>query len=180
MKKLVPPGTKWKRDIIIYVILLIAVAGFSTTFLKNNIRIGEKYKVKIAKDVFREEIFYHDFGEEFSDLFHLLFADRNNYPLRAQEAPYFRHTFLGSTLFLLYCIIIIIRNYYLMNNGAKSMYLLERLPKKNDGHIRCTFLPIVAMVADVMVTAALMAAYYNLMNNLENGMFYFDILEALL
>ena len=63
-------------------------------------------------------------------------------------------------LVLIYCVLTAVYHYFYHYQGSKMMYLMKRLPKKSELHIRCWSLPVVGAVAAGVWMLLLKAIYY--------------------
>ena len=64
-------------------------------------------------------------------------------------------------LVLIYCVLTAVYHYFYHYQGSKMMYLMKRLPKKLELHIRCWTLPVVGTVIAVVWMLILKFIYYS-------------------
>jgi len=91
-----------------------------------------------------------------------------------------KHIFVGSSIFIIICIVMIIRNYAFYYKDSKSIYLMKRLPNPAELHVRSLVLPLTAILINIAATGLFMYLYYLYYANLFSINRYFSILEALL
>ena len=63
-------------------------------------------------------------------------------------------------LVLIYCVLTAVYHYFYHYQGSKMMYLMKRLPKKLELHIRCWTLPVAGTVIAVVWMLILKFIYY--------------------
>jgi len=90
------------------------------------------------------------------------------------------YIFVGSSIFIIICIVMIIRNYAFYYKDSKSIYLMKRLPNPAELHVRSLVLPLTAILINIAATGLFMYLYYLYYANLFSINRYFSILEALL
>ena len=80
------------------------------------------------------------------------------------EMPYFRallgHSFIGFAILSVIMLGFIVYHYIYYRQGSMSIYLMKRLPKKSELHIRALAIPVIVVVLCVIIAFLLLMIYF--------------------
>ena len=138
--KYLPPGKTLLRETAVYLFLLVVMILISLSFLRS-LAFAEKFigLQNDAGEAYREQV-----------------AE----PAREKLINvYLQGRFIGLPIVLAWCAYMIVRNYMSFTEKSYSIYLMKRLRKGSELHVRCLTVPLVCAVVACLVMLSLLGIY---------------------
>ena len=144
--KFLPPGKTLLRDTSVYLFLLAIMILISLTYIRGLASAEEYASIQNeAGEAFREQVVY---------------------PLREKLINnYLQGRFIGLPIVLAWCVYMIVRNYMSFYERSKSIYVMKRLRRGSELHVRCLAVPLACAVLACVTALVLLVIYVLLFRN---------------